>query len=148
MEPRPPAEGIIEVTRALPVDAVLLEDMLLGLRRDAQGAALRWTLGERGIAEVDTAFAPGARGDDDMPKWSASARLWDARGLVVAGAIVSITATTPDGATLAVRPSTALPSWWEVRLPAFLDLLHAVLDEIAEELLWHATRDRIATKRS
>jgi hypothetical protein len=145
MESRPPA-GSIEVTRALPIDAGLLDDVLLGLRRDADGAALRWTLGDHGIAEVESTFTPDAHGEDDVPTWSASARLWDARGLVVAGAVVSIAATT-DGGVLTVRPSTALPSWWEVRLGAFLDLLHAVLDEIAEELLWHATRDRISTNR-
>jgi hypothetical protein len=143
-----PTVGSIEVRRGLPIDAVLLEEVLSNLRRDSGGAAMRWSLGERGIAEVDSQFAPVLDSHDDHPAWSTSARLWDARGLVVAGAIVCITATTPDDATLAVQPSSTLPAWWESRLASFLDLVHAVVDEIAEELLWHATRDRIGTNRA
>jgi hypothetical protein len=143
----PPAAGSIVVTRALPIDAVLLAEVLLGLRRDAADTALRWSLGDRGIAEVDSQFAPvePSRGRD-AAAWSTSARLWDGRGLVVAGASVVIVASTPDTATLTVQPSRTLPAWWEARLAAFLDLVHAFVDELAEELLWHATRDRIATQ--
>jgi hypothetical protein len=140
-----PTAGSIEVRRDLPIDAGLLEDVLIDLRRDSGGVALRWSLGDRGIAEVDSQFAPMLEAHDGHPAWSSSARLWDSRGLVVAGAVVSITATTPDDATLAVQPSNTLPVWWETRLASFLELVHAVVDEIAEELLWHATRDRIGT---
>lgn len=148
MTSRPSTPGSIEVTRALPIDAVLLEAVLLDLRRDAEGTAMRWTLGDKGVAEVETAFLPSIETDvQDAPTWSASARVWDAGGLVVASATVRVIAATPDGATITVHPSAALPAWWETRLPAFLDLLRAVLDEVAEELLWHATRDRISTNR-
>ena len=33
-------------------------------------------------------------------------------------------------------------------MPALLDLAHAALDELAEELLWHATRDGVAAGNS
>jgi hypothetical protein len=138
--------GSIRVTRALPIDAVLVEDVLLRLRRDAASAALRWTLGDRGSAEVDAHFAPVVPATEvDAPAWSTSARLWDTRGLVVASAVIEVAATAPDIATLCVRPGGALPVWWETRLAAFLDLVHALADELGEELLWHATGDRIGS---
>jgi hypothetical protein len=46
---------------------------------------------------------------------------------------------------LTLRPATPPSAWWTARTPALLDLAHAALDELGEELLWHASRHDVAT---
>lgn len=141
--------GGISVARALPIDAALLRDVLIRLRRDAAGSVTRWTLGELGVAEVDVAFFPiltaaGAA----IPAWSSTARLWDTDGVALVHVAIELRAVGADGCELTLHPEATLAPWWSDRLPALLDLAHATLDELAEELLWHATRDGVATQSS
>src|SRR5205823_227324 len=68
----------ISVERTLPIDAALIDGVILRLRRDAPGAALRWTLGEIGAVEIDVAFTSNG------PAWTTSARIWERNGLAVA----------------------------------------------------------------
>ena len=139
------AAGIF-VARALPIDAALLADVLIKLRRDVPGAMARWTLGGRGVAEVDVDFFPVVTASDAaLPAWSSTARLWDPEGIALVQMVVEVRAVAVDGCELVVRPSARLAPWWSSRLPALLDLAHATLDELGEELLWHATRDDVTT---
>ena len=136
----------ISVARALPIDAALLGDVLIKVRRDVPGAVARWTLGGRGVAEVDVDFFPvltaaGAA----TPAWTSTARLWDPEGVALVHMVVEVRAAEVDACELSLRPTAALAPWWSLRLPALLDLAHATLDELGEELLWHATRDDVAT---
>ena len=48
----------VSVVRGLPVDAALMGDVLVQLRRDALGCPLVWTLGNRGSADLDVDFFP------------------------------------------------------------------------------------------
>ena len=138
--------GGISVARALPIDAALVGDVLIKLRRDVPGAVARWTLGGRGAAELDVDFFPILTASDAAcPAWSTTARLWDPAGVALVHMVVELRAVAVDGCELSVRPAAPLSPWWSVRLPALLDLAHAMLDELAEELLWHATRDDVAT---
>jgi hypothetical protein len=125
--------GGINVNRTLPIDGALLSDVLLRLRRDADGTAIRWTLGDRGIAEFDVNFT--TQGDT----WITIARVWDATGLVLGQAAIHLRTTAPDEVTLSAQP-TSLPPWWQERISELVELLHACVDELAEELLWHAAR--------
>lgn len=138
--------GGIFVARALPIDAALVGDVLIRLRRDAPKSVARWTLGGRGVAELDADFFPILTATDaDTPAWSTTARLWDPEGVAMLQVIVELRAVAVDGCELTVRPVLPLAPWWSARLDALLDLAHATLDELAEELLWHASRDGIAT---
>ena len=130
--------GSISVSRTLPIDGALLADVLRRLRRDAAGPALRWTLGDLGSAEVDINFVSGRDG------FGTVARVWDARGLAVASVALSLTAVADDAIQLRLRPTTALTPWWQERVGELLELAQAVINELAEELLWHATRAGIA----
>jgi hypothetical protein len=135
-------DGGICVARTLPIDGVLLGDVLLRLRRDCPSSALRWTLGNRGIAEVDIAFASTSTPNDPgVQAWTTTARLWPNTGLARAPGIVHCTATGPD----AVR--VRLETTAEVPMPGLEDLVAAAVDELGEELLWYATRANI-THRS
>ncbi|HWS48063.1 MAG TPA: hypothetical protein VN636_19530 [Acidimicrobiia bacterium] len=131
--------GGISVTRTLPIDGALLADVLLRLRRDTGASALRWTLGDRGAAEVDVNFTTAGS------SWITAARVWDASGLAVASVGLRVMATGADTVSLTLQPTSALTPRWLDQLPVLLDLAQAVIDEVAEELLWHATRAGVAT---
>jgi hypothetical protein len=140
--------GGISVARAIPMDAALVRDVLIRLRRDTAGSVARWTLGGRGIAELDVDFFPIlTAADAASPAWSTTARLWDTDGVALVHVVIELRAAAVDGCELTLRPAARLAPWWSVRLPALLDLAHVTLDELYEELLWHATRDGVATER-
>ncbi len=132
--------GSFSVARTLPIDGALVGDVLLRLRRDSAGQPIRWTLGDRGTAEVDASFT------SDGPRYTATARLWDASGLALVAAIVEITASV-DTVELTIAPAVELTEWWQARTSDLLDLAHAVVDELSEELLWHATRAGVTPQK-
>ena len=130
--------GGISVERTLPIDGVLLEDVLLRLRRDSPVSALRWTLGTRGAAEIDVCFA--ATG----PAWTTGARLWNPTGMAVTTATLRLVATSADEVHMTLEPT--VPSASEKQSSETAELAQATADEFAEELLWHATRARLAPR--
>jgi hypothetical protein len=134
--------GGISVVRQLPIDPAFANNMLLALRRDTPGSATGWSLGGRGSAEIDVDFF---RTGAPEPTWTATARLWDPGAAAVVRAVVDLTATATDSCELSIRPNLPLSPWWSSRMPALLDLARAALDELAEELMWHATREGIAS---
>jgi hypothetical protein len=139
--------GGISVARALPIDAALVSDVLIRLRRDMPGSVARWTLGGRGVAELDAEFFPIlSEAGAASPAWNTTARLWDTEGVALVHVVIELRAVAVDACELVVRPEAPLTPWWSDRLPALLDLAHATLDELGEELLWHATRDGVATE--
>jgi len=137
--------GGIAVTRSLSIDGALVPNVLIRLRRDVPGGIARWTLGGRGSAEVEVDFFPIVAESGAGPAWSSTVRLWDPAGVAMLAAALEIRSESVDTCGLTLRPITDLAPWWAARLPALLELAHCALDEIAEELLWHATRDDVAT---
>ncbi len=135
--------GGISVVRQLPIDSALVNSMLLGLRRDTPGSATGWSLGRCGSAEIDVDFF---RTGAPEPTWTATARLWDPEAIAIVRAVIDLTVIAPDTCELALRPNLPLSPWWSTRMPALLGLARAALDELAEELLWHATRDGLASQ--
>jgi hypothetical protein len=130
--------GELKVRRTVPIDGALLADVLLRLRRDAESSVMRWTLGERGTAEVDVHFV----GDGDA--WTFTGRIWNdtpssGPGLALTNVRLRVEANADDSVQLLlVSAATATPE---------LDALaRAVVDELAEELLWHAARAGIAAQ--
>jgi len=122
------------MTRVLPVDGALVGDTLLRFRRDADGPMVRWTLGETGAAEVDVNFT------SDGPRFSTSGRLWDRSGLALLNVDISLEATAPDTVQLHLELPAERSARWDARADQLDALCHAALDELAEELLWHAAR--------
>ena len=135
--------GGISVVRTLPIDPAIVNGMLLALRRDTPGSATGWSLGRRGSAEVDVDFFRTGALD---PTWTATARLWDPQAVAVVRAVVDLSAVEPDSCELSIRPELPLLPWWSARMPALMDLARAALDELAEELLWHATREGVPSQ--
>ncbi len=128
-------DGGVTVTRTLPIDGELLSSVLTRLRRDARNQALSWRLGDHGLVEVDAAFV-----SDDRDAWSAPGRLWDTAGLGFAPVVVTVRAASGDTVELGIRTTThtSWPPGQELRRVA-----RAAVDELAEELLWHATREGV-----
>ncbi len=125
--------GGISVERALPIDGALLGDVLLRLRRDSPASAVRWTLGDLGAAEIEVSFASHG------PAWTTRARLWNYAGLAMTTATVSLVAVADDEIRLSLEPNvSSVDSPEDAR--SMVDLGRAAVDELAEELLWHATR--------
>ena len=141
--------GKFSVARALPIDAALVGDVLRRLRRDTPGSSTHWTLGGHGSAEIDVDFFPAVpaalEAPGDGPAWTTTARLWDPDAIAVARAVVELSAVSNDACELTLRPDTPLNPWWEAREPVLLGLASATLDELAEELLWHASRPQISS---
>jgi hypothetical protein len=132
--------GSLSVTRTLPIDAALLGDVLLRIRRDAAGAVMCWNLGGRGSAEIDASFT------SEGAHWCATGRIWDPAGLSIAGIALRLESSADDAVQLTLEPAQSLSRWWQTHLAAFADLTRAVVDELAEELLWHAARAGIAPR--
>ena len=149
--------GTICVARELPIDAALVGTVLGQLRRDTLGSSTAWTLGDRGSAEVDVDFFPvissrqrslatngagrepgldhlgvavGSRGGRDRARGRRGER---GRHRLV---------RADDPARSAPRPVV------EARAPALLDLAQATIDELAEEMLWHASANERHLTRS
>jgi hypothetical protein len=119
----------ISVERTLPIDSALLGEVVLRFRRDSTAPALRWTLGDRGTAEVDTCFTSAGSG------WTTNARLWSPTGAAVTTATLRLVATDADEVRLSLEPQPE---------PILSELAQAAVDELAEELLWHATHTGIS----
>jgi hypothetical protein len=132
--------GSLSVTRTLPIDAALLGDVLLRVRRDAAGAVMYWNLGGRGSAEIDASFT------SEGAHWCATGRIWDPAGLSLAGVVLRLELAADDAVELTLHAAQTVPRWWQTRPAAFADLIRAVVDELAEELLWHAARAGIAPR--
>ena len=120
--------------RKLPIDGAFLGDVLLRLRRDSAASVLSWTLGDRGTAEVEVSFA------SDGPAWITRARLWNYAGLAMTVATVRLEAVAPDEVQLTLVPMLSSEPPSEADASSMSDLGQATVDELAEELLWHATR--------
>jgi hypothetical protein len=130
--------GGISVERMLPIDGALLSEVLLRLRRDSAATELRWTLGTRGVAEVDVSFTT------EGTQWTTRARLWNHAGLAVAAATLRIEATAVDEVCVTLEPTLPAAQAWGDSAEELTELARAAVDELAEELLWHATRAGIS----
>ena len=51
-----------------------------------------------------------------------------------------VQATHDDEVQLTLEPTLPLGPGWEERMPELHALAHAAVDELGEELLWHAAR--------
>lgn len=132
--------GSILVERELPIDGALVGACLLRLRRDAIDRRTSWTLGDRGSADLDVHFHHTA--DDAGPQaglWSTTCRLWERDRLAVTTVIVELRSSA-GGCELVVRASDPIPPVWRRDPQDLRDLARAVVDELVEELLWHASR--------
>ncbi len=131
----------IEVTRTLRTDAATFAAALVALRREMSGLSQRWSLGDLGSVELDS--RPSVPGTTAAGRSEFTGRLWNPAGDAVT-AIRLITRADDDDCGNAIivtlAPTAALAPWFTANLPVALDLAQAALDELCEELLYHAAR--------
>jgi hypothetical protein len=132
--------GSILVERELPIDGALVGACLLRLRRDAVDRRISWTLGGHGSADLDVHFHRAA--GDAVPRtdlWSTTCRLWERDRLAATTVIVELRSSA-GGCELVVRASGPIPPVWRRDPQDLRDLARAMVDELGEELRWHASR--------
>jgi hypothetical protein len=130
----------ISITRRLPIERDALAPVLARLRAETSGTILVWGLGERGSCELDVTFpCPVARG---AVGFATKGRLCDPERASIAPIVVSLVACSGAEAELAFHPAESVGGWWSTHLPQYLDLAHAAMEELAQELLFQHARVR------
>lgn len=133
----------ISITRRLPIEGESLGPVLARLRVETCGTTLRWSLGDRGSCEFDLRFdRQVVDADGAVLGYESTAALWDPAGCSPATISVRLVGCEDHESQLEFRPSEAIGEWWTAHLAAYLDLAHAALEELAQELLFQATRLR------
>jgi hypothetical protein len=128
----------ISITRRLPVDPAALGAVLARLRGETSGVTARWTLGGRGTCEVDVTFTSLAR--DEHAVFASAAMLWDPNRTQFATLDVTLSPCDGDESLLELVPAEPIGAWWHEHLSEYLDLAHAAVEELAQELLWQYSR--------
>ena len=135
----------IEVTRTLRLDNASFADALVGLRREMAGLSQHWNLGSRGSFELDARMSASAR--RSLGRSDLTGRLWNAEGNALVP--VRITAKSDELITVvALLPNGNAGTWFAAHVHEHVDLAHAAVDELCEELLYHASQQRRARERA
>jgi hypothetical protein len=130
----------ISITRRIPIEPDALAPVLARLRAETSGSVLTWSLGERGSCEIDVTFRyPMPAG---CVGFATTGRLRDPQGIAVAPIMVSLVACGARESELAFHPAEPVAGWWSSHIPQYLDLAHAAVEELAQELLFQHTRVR------
>jgi hypothetical protein len=133
--------GNISIARRLPIDRGILPRVLGRLRDETVGLTLHWQLGDRGTCEVEVGFVLDAHAAEvDVEQYVSSALLSDPHGTEIASVEVTIAPCDGNESQLELRPAQAIGPWWDSHIGAYLDLAHAAIEELAQELLWYHSR--------
>jgi hypothetical protein len=136
----------ISIARRLPIEASELAPVLARLRAETSGSTLRWNLGERGSCDVEVTFTRPVNGSG--PNRAGTGGFVSSASLSAPGCdenatvAVSLVGCDAQESQLEFHPATPIGDWWAAHLPAYLDLAHAALEELAQELLYQHTRVR------
>lgn len=114
---------------------------LLALRRDS-GFHRRWTLGAHGSFELQGDIVDIESSRHQRHGVHLAGRLWDPAGTTMTGVDIELHPIEADVVEISMHPAQSLPSWFRNDdLEHWSDLAHVALDELCEELLWHASQD-------
>ena len=98
-------------------------------------------LGDRGTCEVEVGFRRDQPAGAIGPELYVSrALLSDPHGNALATMEVTIGPCAAKESQLELHPAEQIGPWWDAHLSAYLDLAHAALEELAQELLWYHSR--------
>ena len=133
--------GNISIARRLPIDRATLPRVLGRLRDETAGLMLHWQLGDRGACEVEVGFVLDAHAAEvGVEQYFSTALLSDPQGRAIASVEVTIGPCEGDESQLELHPAEQIGPWWNEHLGAYLDLAHAAIEELAQELLWYHSR--------
>ena len=135
----------IRAGRTVSLNAIETAAAVLGLRREMSGAFQRWTLGPFGVFEMDSQFvgltlsAQTRRGDQRI---ETTGRLWSPDGMAVVSVSVALESALAPPTQLSISVSSQLPPTFANNLVGLRALAHAALEELCEEVLFHAANIR------
>jgi hypothetical protein len=133
--------GNISIARRLPIDRVILPGVLGRLREETVGLTLHWQLGDRGTCDVEVGFVLDAHAAEvGVEQYVTTALLSDPHGTEIASVEVTLAPCDGNESQLELRPAQAIGPWWDDHIGAYLDLAHAAIEELAQELLWYHSR--------
>ena len=129
----------ISITRRMPIDAGMLAAVLARLRAETSGTIASWGLGERGSCDLDVTFrAAGTR----STAFETAAVLWNPSRNASAPVTVTASVCEAGESQLEIHPASPVGDWWRVHSGAYVDLAHAALEELAQEMLYQHARVR------
>jgi hypothetical protein len=132
----------ISITRILPIEPAAIGHVLARLRAETSGTTARWNLGDRGGCDLEVTFARVGDLDCGEPAFVSTAALWNPRRDACVKVSVSLAPCEERESELTLHPEHTLGEWFAVNLAAYLDLAHAAIEELAQELLYQQTRVR------
>jgi hypothetical protein len=133
--------GNISIARRLPIDRAILPRVLGRLRDETVGLTLHWQLGDRGTCDVEVDFELDAHAAEvGVEQYVTAALLSDPQGTDIASVEVTVGPCEGNESQLELRPTGVIGPWWDGHISAYLDLAHAVIEELAQELLWYHSR--------
>ncbi len=128
-----------DVTRILEIDAASFADALVGLRRESAGLSQCWKLGNLGSFELDARVSPPV--GRSASHIQLTGRLW-APDFPALTSVNIFALCNDEGSVLMLTPAVALSGWFLENEAAYVSLATAALDELGEELLFHASAQR------
>jgi hypothetical protein len=134
--------GTLDIERTLPFAPALLPDVLGRLWRATAASPLRWTLGDRGTAGIDLPFVSTNGTHGNLRRWNSNARLWSVAGSEPVVVVIGLQARSDHAVDLTLRLADGQRERADDR-----ELARALVAELAEELLWHASRHEAAAAR-
>jgi hypothetical protein len=133
--------GNISIARRLPIDRVILPRVLGRLQEETVGLTMHWQLGDRGTCDVEVGFVVDAHAAEvGVEQYVSNALLSDPHGTEIASVEVTLAPCDGNESQLELRPTQAIGPWWDNHISAYLDLAHAAIEELAQELLWYHSR--------
>lgn len=130
-----------QVTRLLDINAAGAAAAVLGLRREIAGLSEQWTLGAHGTFELDAAFVGLTLTGDSAfghQRITTTGRLWPAGVLMFVPVEVTLASTTKPPTELTITAEVSFTGASDGAVDPFHALAQAAVDELAEELLFHA----------
>jgi hypothetical protein len=139
----------IRAGRTVGLNAIETAAAVLGLRREMSGAFQRWTLGPYGTFEMDSHFigltlsAQTRRGDQRI---ETSGRLWSPDGMAVVSVTVALESSLAPPTQVSLTVASQLPPTFALNMVGLRALAFAALEELCEEVLFHAASTRAHAK--
>ena len=136
----------LRIGRAVSLNSIETAAAVLGVRREMSGAHHRWTLGVYGVFEMDSQFvgltlsAQTRAGDQRI---ETTGRLWSPDGMAVVSIAIALESALAPPTQVTMTPTSTLPPTFSNDLTALRTLALAALEELCEELLYHAAQVRI-----
>ena len=137
----------IRVARPLELSTIQVAIAVVAFTRELDSPTHRWTLGDYGSFELDSALSGQTLGETTRRGEqciTTRGRLWSADGMVVSSVQLTIESGIAVQSEIALTARAPLPPAFAADLPCYLELADAAVAEVAEELRYHLSCNKAA----